>query len=210
MLHDDPRRSLYRGPIRSHLIDPQELKLPKHPQYTYGDRIVALTRGESGIVTGQTPTLKTSAFRNLPATCTDVNNEAERMGMHLAGAVVRARSAILIFAVLSSSVAVAKDHQWKDAKVIDITSERGGAAVVPLVALTGGPITKTFYWIQTDDTIYVLGPVLTRSQLLNVTLHGPTKLAVDGNNAHILDDYGKDEKLRVVKKVARPKPEDPR
>jgi hypothetical protein len=43
---------------------------------------------------------------------------------------------------------------------------------------------------------------------LNVTLHGPTKLAIDGNNAHILDDYGKDEKLRIVQRVARPKPED--
>ncbi len=112
--------------------------------------------------------------------------------------------------VLSSSVALAKNHrakdlQWKDAKVIDITSEKGGAAVVPVAALVGGPISKTFYWIQTDDTIYVLGPVLTRSQLLNVTLHGPTKVAVDGNNAHILDDYAKDEKIRVVEKIASPK-----
>jgi hypothetical protein len=116
--------------------------------------------------------------------------------------------------LLSSSVPLAaapakdKDYEWIDAKVIDITTESRGAAVVPLVALTGGPTTKTYYWIQTDDTIYVLGPVLTRSKLLNVTLHGPTKLAIDGNNAHILDDYGKDEKLRVVQRVARPKPED--
>src|SRR5271169_4059534 len=111
------------------------------------------------------------------------------MGSYWAGAVVRARSAALILGVLSSVALAkdlrAKDLQWKDAKVIDITSERGGVAVVPMAALVGGPISKTFYWIQTDDTIYVLGPVLTRSQLLNVTLHGPTKLAIDGNNAHI-------------------------
>jgi hypothetical protein len=140
-----------------------------------------------------------------------------RMGTRLAAALTRARSATLILVVLSSSVALAKDlrakHlraddlQWKDAKVIDITSERGGAAVVPVAALVGGPITKTFYWIQTDDTMYVLGPVLTRSQLLNLTLHGPTKLAIDGNNAHILDDYGKDEKVRVAEEIARPKSE---
>ena len=121
------------------------------------------------------------------------------MGMHLAAALVRARSAALILAVLSSSLALAKDHQWKDARIIDITSERGGAVVVPIAALVGGPVTKTFYWIQTDDTVYVLGPVLTRSQLLNVTLYGPTKVAIDGNNAHILDDYGKDQKMRVVR-----------
>lgn len=133
------------------------------------------------------------------------------MGRHLAAALVRARSAALILAVLSSSVVLAKvrakDLQWKDAKVIDITSERGGGAVVPIAALVGGPISKTFYWIQTDDTIYVLGPVLTRSHFLNVTLHGPTKLAIDGNHAHILDDYGKDEKVRVAEKIAHPKPE---
>src|SRR5208283_4386741 len=131
------------------------------------------------------------------------------MGIDLAAALDRARRATLILAVLSSSIALAKDLEWKDAKVIDITSERGGAAVVPIAALVGGPITKTFYWIQTDDTIYVLRPVLTKSQLLNVTLHGPTKIAIDGKNAHLLDNYEKDEKMRVVEKIARPKTENP-
>ncbi len=131
------------------------------------------------------------------------------MGRHLAVALVRARSATLVLAVLSSSLALAKDHQWKDARVIDITSESGGAAVFPIAALVGGRITKTFYWIQTDDTVYVLGPVLTRSQLLNVTLHGPTKVAIEGSNAHILDDYGKDQKMRVVERLASPRPESP-
>jgi hypothetical protein len=126
------------------------------------------------------------------------------MRMHLAAALLVLSSSL----PLAAAPAKDKDYEWIDAKVIDITTESRGAAVVPLVALTGGPTTKTYYWIQTDDTIYVLGPVLTRSHLLNVTLHGPTKLAIDGNAAHILDDYGKDEKLRIVQKVARPKPED--
>jgi hypothetical protein len=129
------------------------------------------------------------------------------MGIHWAAVLVRARSAILIAAVFSSSAALAADHQWMDAKVIDITSERGGAAVIPLVVLIGGPITKTFYWLQTEDTIYILGPVLTKSNLLNVTLHEPTKLAIEGNSAHILDDYGRDERIRIDQKIARPKPE---
>ncbi|MGA9495112.1 MAG: hypothetical protein WBV41_04585 [Terriglobales bacterium] len=132
----------------------------------------------------------------------------------LAAALVGARSATLILAtlmlaVLCSSVALAKEYKWKDAKVIDITSEKDAAVVVPNATIVGGPITKTFYWIQTDDTIYVLRPVLTRSQWLNVTLHGPTKIAIDGKNAHILDNYEKDEKMRVVEKIARPHPADP-
>jgi hypothetical protein len=128
------------------------------------------------------------------------------------------RRAALILAILCTSAALVpaalakdkdKDYQWKDAKVIDITSDRGGAVVVPVAALVGVPVTKTFYWIQTDDTIYVLGPVLTKSQLLNVTLHEPTKIAVDGNNAHILDDYGNGKKLPIAEKITRPKPENP-
>jgi hypothetical protein len=130
------------------------------------------------------------------------------MPIPLVAALVRARSAALILAVLCSSAAFAKDPQWKDAKVIDITSEKGGAVVVPIAALVGVPVTKTFYWIQTDDTIYVLGPAFTKRQWLNVTLYEPTKIAIDGNNAHILDDYGKDRKMPVVEKITRPKPKE--
>lgn len=119
------------------------------------------------------------------------------------------KSAALIVAILWSSLAGAKDYQWKDAKVIDITSETRGAMVVPIASLMGGPPTKTFYWIQTADTIYVLGPVISKRQLLNVTLHEPTKIAIDGRSAHVLDDYGQDRKMPIVEKVPRPKSADP-
>ncbi len=113
--------------------------------------------------------------------------------------------ALLCCSILNSSIALAKDYEWKDARVIDVTSEAGKAAVVPIAALVGMPVTKTFYWIQTDDTVYVIGPAV--NKLLKVTLHEPTKVAIDGNYAHILDDYGRDKKMPIVEKVARPKPE---
>lgn len=116
-------------------------------------------------------------------------------------------SGALIVAILCSSAALAKDYEWKDARVIDITAEKGGTVVTPIAALVGVSVSKTFYWIQTDDMIYVLGPVVAKRQLLNVTMYETTKVAIDGNNAHILDDYGKDKKLPVVEKVVRPKPE---
>src|SRR5271170_3604045 len=119
------------------------------------------------------------------------------------------RSATLILTILCSSLVLAKDHRWSDAKVIDITCEKGGAVVVPVAALVGVPVSKTFYWIQTDDMIYVLGPTLTKRQLLNVTMHGPTKIAIDGNSGHILDDEGKDRKMPIVEKIARPKTQNP-
>jgi hypothetical protein len=127
------------------------------------------------------------------------------------------RHATLIFFFLCSSIAFANDWQWKDAKVVDITTDTGGAAA----ASTGGmavavPITRTFYWIQTEDLTYVLGPAITPCgpvfrrcpYILNVTLHGKTKIAIDGRNAHILDDDGKDEKIPISEKIARTKPED--
>jgi PEGA domain len=110
----------------------------------------------------------------------------------------------LILAILCASVALANNRQWKDAKVVNITSESGGAAVAAIgTTMVGAPITKVFYWIQTDDTTYVLGPAITRNQSLNVTLYGKTKIAIDGRNAHILDDAGKDVKLPISEKIAR-------
>jgi hypothetical protein len=38
---------------------------------------------------------------------------------------------------------------------------------------------------------------------LNVTLHGQTKIAVDGMDIHVLDDGGKDVKLTIVEKIAK-------
>jgi hypothetical protein len=39
--------------------------------------------------------------------------------------------------------------------------------------------------------------------LSRVTLYGKTKIAIDGKNAHILDDEGKDEKVPIAEKIAR-------
>jgi hypothetical protein len=114
------------------------------------------------------------------------------------------RTATLVFIILCASVALANTHEWKDAKVVDITSESGGTAAIPVSGMVARvPITKTFYRIQTADTTYVLGPAITKNQMLNVTLHGKTKIYTDGHNAHILDDDGKDKKIPISEKIAR-------
>jgi hypothetical protein len=63
------------------------------------------------------------------------------MRMHLTAALLLLSSSV----PLAAAPAKDKDYEWIDAKVIDITTESRGAAVVPLVALTGGPTTKTYY-----------------------------------------------------------------
>jgi hypothetical protein len=124
---------------------------------------------------------------------------------------MKTKRTVLLLAILCVSIASAqawaKDHPWKNAKVIDITTEKNGPAVVPVAALVGAPATRTYYWIQTDTMIYVLGRALSAHQLLNVTLHGPTQIAIDGNTAHILDDDGKDRKMPIVETIERPKQE---
>jgi hypothetical protein len=120
------------------------------------------------------------------------------------------RTLALAVALLCATAVLAAPRVWKDAKVANITSERGGNAVVPVNgALFGVPITKMYYWIETDDTTYVLGPVITKRQALNVTLYGKTKISVDGNKAHILDDDGKDKKIPIAQKIARTPAEAP-
>jgi len=118
------------------------------------------------------------------------------------------RCATLIFAILCASVALGSDRLWKNAKVIKISSESGTGWAAPRGTWNiRGQVTKTYYWIETDDTVYVLGPSVTK-EWLKVTLHSTTKIVIDGGNAHILDDEGKDKKMPIAEKVARTKPED--
>src|SRR5580704_2601040 len=115
------------------------------------------------------------------------------------------RIVLILFFALGLPFAVAANNRiWKDANVTKISSEAGGAVAAPVGGMiVGVPITKTYYWIATDDTVYVLGPAITKRQLLNVTLYGKTKIAVDGRNAHVIDDDGKDKKIQIVEKIAR-------
>ncbi len=121
------------------------------------------------------------------------------------------RKAALLFFLVCTSAVLANNRQWKEAKVVKISSESGGAVAAPIgTMMVGVPITKTFYWIETEDIVYVLGPAITKRQLLDVTLYGKTKIAIEGKNAHVLDDEGKDRNMPIAEKIARAKPEEPK
>jgi hypothetical protein len=113
-------------------------------------------------------------------------------------------SALIAFLLLASS-AYAGPREWKPATVVAITSGTAGAAVVPVgTAMVGGYIGKNFYYLQTDTTIYVVSciPGTMSFKCPDVTLHGMTKIAVDGQKAHVLGDDGKDRKMPIVEKIA--------
>jgi hypothetical protein len=122
------------------------------------------------------------------------------------------RTTALIFFFFCAFVVSANNRSWKDAKVVNITSDNNGAVAASTGTLAVAvPITRTFYWIQTEDMTYVLGPAVTPCgrllrrcpYILDVTLYGKTKIAIDGKYAHILDDEGKDEKVPIAEKIAR-------
>jgi hypothetical protein len=121
----------------------------------------------------------------------------------------------LALILLCSGLAYAGPRPWKEGLVKNITSnsQDRGAVVVPIGGgLYGGHVIVTTVWYQvdTDDMIYMLAWV-NKKHPLNLTLHGKTKIAMDsnGHDAHILDDSGKDIKLPIAQKVARPPETDP-
>ncbi len=130
------------------------------------------------------------------------------------------RSIALVFFILSATPALANTRQWQDAKVTRIASNtEDNGVVVGTVGTTmvGGRVQSesTFYWIETADTTYILSQMFNpmrnwrRPKPLNVTVNGKTKIAVDGADAHILDDAGKDIKLPIARKIARTTVDEP-
>ncbi len=137
------------------------------------------------------------------------------------------RRVAFIVVVLCACVALANDRHWKDAKVVRITSssENNGVVVGTTGTTAVGGVVKTntmYYSIETDDMIYVLdysySPAVkapwpgqhSRGRTPNVTLNGKTKISIEGHNAYILDDDGRDVKLPIFEKIARAPAEAPR
>ena len=133
------------------------------------------------------------------------------------------RRVALILAILCTSVAQANNLKWKDAKVTRIASrvENSGVFVDSVgTAIVGGRIKNRamYYWIETEDMTYVLeysyNPAVklplpgqhSRNRTPNVTLNGKTKIAINGHNAHILDDDGRNVKVPIFEKIARQQP----
>lgn len=116
---------------------------------------------------------------------------------------------VFALAFLCASAAPANSREWKNATVISVETTIVSTA-------SWGDTNVVHYKIQTGDMIYVLeyafNPAVkapfpgqhTRSRSPNVTVNGKTKISIDGRNAHILDDDGKDVKLPIVEKIARP------
>lgn len=122
--------------------------------------------------------------------------------------------------LLVPSAVIAKPREWKNATVaaIAVGTVDNGAAVMPVGTLwLGVRITANCigYRIETEDMIYILeyryNPIVqhpwpgqhSRERAPDVTVYGKTKIAIEGHDAHVLDDSGKDVKVPIMAKIAR-------
>jgi hypothetical protein len=112
----------------------------------------------------------------------------------------------LLFLVLLVTVpSLARDRDWQSATFLGFSSSDGGTATMPVG--TGSatvPIKNRNYWFRTEKVDYCLWMASRLSgRTPNLTIHGTTKIAVEGRHVRVLDDDGKDRKLTIVTKVAR-------
>ncbi len=118
--------------------------------------------------------------------------------------------AIALAVVISlsiASVAAAKQHEWRDGIVTNITSEAPGATPPAAETVFRYRMQRAYYWITTGNITYVLVNAWSvgfhsPKAPLNVTLNGKVKIAIEGKNAWILDDSGKQIERPIVAKIA--------
>jgi hypothetical protein len=116
----------------------------------------------------------------------------------------------VIFALfLLPLVASAKNREWKDATVVAVRTSSSGSASMPVgtVSVTV-PVNQTACWIKAGNITYVVScfprAISNGWRCPNLTVNGPTRIAIEGRNAHILDDDGKDRKVPIIAKIAEP------
>jgi hypothetical protein len=124
---------------------------------------------------------------------------------------------VMFIFLCAPSPAIAKPRQWQDATVTQIKSEDRGtqAAVIPLGNVLYGisvPVNSTFYWVKTEKFTYVI-PNYARGGFASsphVMLTGGEhyKVSIDDNNEHlhVIDDSGKDRKVRIMQRIANAPP----
>jgi hypothetical protein len=118
---------------------------------------------------------------------------------------------LLVALVLLSipSFLAAKERNWQDATVIAFRSGDAGSASIPVgTATVTVPINQTAYWIKAGNMTYVIScyPRARANgwRCPNLTVNGHTKIAIEGRDAHILDDDAKDRKVPIIAKIADP------
>ena len=114
----------------------------------------------------------------------------------------------LMLLMLAATLGEAKTRDWKDAKVTDVSETIVSAA-------SWGDTNIRHYTIETDEMVYVLdyayNPAVkapwrgqhSKNRAPDVTVNAKTKIAIEGRDAFILDDTGREVKLPIAKKTKK-------
>jgi hypothetical protein len=120
------------------------------------------------------------------------------------------RILILAFATLcASAVSAQPRHQWQDGTLVNITDDAPGVSTNAPETVYRYHIRRAYYWVKVGDMTYVfvnswsVGFHSPKAPL-DVTLNGKVKIAIEKQNAYILDDSGKEIKRPLVAKIAKP------
>ena len=108
--------------------------------------------------------------------------------------------ALMMLMMVIATAPLAMAREWQTG-TIALTSENDVSG--PL----WGEKDTLHYTIETSTMIcfaeYTYKPQQNNSHGPNITLNMPTKIAIEGKHAYILDANGKEVKLHIVKKVAK-------
>ena len=122
-----------------------------------------------------------------------------------------ARKLIFTAWVLVFPFVVLAEPQWQDSVLVKVETVNGWCQHC------GSDFVKMNYSFKFDDgTVYTAqigaGGALHHRQPLDLTVNGHVKFRFEkdghiGNYIHILDDSGKDKKLRIIEKIAPATPQ---
>jgi len=108
---------------------------------------------------------------------------------------------LLMFTVLIATAPLARSREWQTGTIV-LTSENDVSW--PL----WGEKDTLHYTIETSAMIYFVEYTYKPSQhnnghAPNIELNAPTKIAVEGKHAYLLDANGREVKLHIIKKTSK-------
>lgn len=112
---------------------------------------------------------------------------------------------LVILLIVSYAAAKIPDSAWHTGTLKDLTTDRESRLLGANGMLVQAQFLITHYFIETSTYIYEAD---LRSRAKDkqppVTVNGPIRFALVGNDFYIQDEQGKEHKLMLVKKTLKP------
>jgi hypothetical protein len=113
---------------------------------------------------------------------------------------------IMLAMLILASVAITKERDWQEGKLIDITSEP--YVIGSVFNGAGGVYQRERIRYQIDDGKYIYTAShihRRRDKALPLTINAKVKFAIEKSKFYILDEDGEDHELKLEKKALKEK-----